>query len=190
MSVEVFRQGDKRWRRTRLGEPGSKSTVGGAGCNLLAFVDHLRTMGVDPAATPLTVLEKSLAAAKRCWRGNMVVLPHMAELYGLNGEELVRAPPQGAAEMRALLTRTLAADGRCTLWVDHDSSLPDGDPEGDHFVAARRIEGDRVVFADSATGEEDSIDLRTLSGTTTWQTEDGPVLKVYQVLSVRAFVRR
>lgn len=187
--MKVLRQNDPLWGKTRLGEKGSKSTVGAAGCNLLSFVDHLRTMGVDPGATPLTVLERSLAAPKRCWRGNMVVLPLLAELYGLDGEELARAP-QPAQAMRELLTRTLAAGGRCTLWVDHDSNLPDGDPEGDHFVAARRLEGDRVIFADSATGIEDSVDLRTLSGTTTWQTKDGPVLKVYQVLSVRAFRRR
>lgn len=189
MSLEVFKQGDKRWRKARLGEAGSKSTVGGAGCNLLAFTDHLRTLGIDPDATPLTVLERSLAAPERIWRGNLPILPLLAKLYGLNGDELVRAPPQSAQEVRGLITRTLARGGRLTAWVDHDSSLPDGDPEGDHFVAIRRLEGDRVVYADSATGIEDSLDLRTLSGTTTWQTEDGPALKVYQVMSVRAFVR-
>lgn len=188
--LEVFKQNDKRWGKTRLGERGSKSTVGGAGCNLLAFVDHLRTLGIDPDATPLTVLERSIAAPGRCWQGNMAVLPALARLYGLDGDELVRAPPQPAQEMRALILRTLDKGGRLTAWVDHDSSLPDGDPEGDHFVAIRRLEGDRLVYADSASGIEDSLDRRTLTGNTTWETKDGPVVKVYQALSVRAFIRR
>ena len=188
--MKVLKQSDRLWSRTRLGERGSKSTVGGAGCNLLAFVDHLRTMGIDPDATPLTVLERSLAAPGRCWQGSMAVLPALARLYGLNGDELVRAPPQPAQAMRELILRTLDKHGRLTAWVDHDSTLPDGDPEGDHFVAIRRLEGDRLVYADSATGIEDSLDLRTLTGNTTWETKDGPVVKVYQVLSVRAFLPR
>ena len=74
--------------------------------------------------------------------------------------------------------------GLAILHVDHDSDRG-GDEAADHFVLARRIEGDRVIYADPATGEEGSLDLRTLSGSAMW----GSRTRAYQVRSVRPLGR-
>lgn len=174
---DVLRQAG--WGKLKL--PESTMLVEDYGCLLLCYVQALHDLELDPAATPVSVIKatKELTGAARVWFGGMPVQTQLAKALGLTAGDVVRAPPQPAQEMRRALLAALDV-GLAVLNVNHDA-----DAALDHFVLGRRIEADRVWFADPATGEEGSVDLRTLSGVTVWNTKLGPVTKVYQVGSVR-----
>lgn len=178
---DVLPQGPHR----KLKLPGSSMPVSDFGCLLMCYVQACHDLEVDPTATPASIIAatKDLVGADRVWFAGLPVQPQLAKVLGLTAGELVRSPPQPAQEMRRVLVEALGV-GLAVLWVDHDETRG-GDFDGDHFVLGRRIDGDRIWYADPATGEEGWLNLRTLSGVTVWQTSLGPVTKVYQVRSVR-----
>jgi len=165
----------------RLKLPGSTLTVAGYGCLLCCWVQALRDLEVDPSATPASVIAatKDLTGQARVWFAGLPVQPQLGKAFGLTAGEVVRCPPQPAQVMRQTIADALAV-GLVILHVDHDSTRG-GDLEGDHFVLGRRLEGDRIVYADPATGEEGSLDLRTLSGAAVWPSGT----RAYQVRSAR-----
>lgn len=175
---DVLRQG--AWPKLRLGEKGSGRFVSGHGCLLTCYAQALRDFEVDPAATPASILAATLDAKRRIWFGAEPVQAELARFYGLTAGDVVRAP-QPAQAIRDALVKALE-QGLAILNVDHT-----GDERADHFVLGRRVVetsmGPRVMYADPATGAEDTIDLRTLSGQAEWN--DGKV-RIYRLHSVRA----
>ncbi len=165
----------------KLKLPGSSMLVEDYGCLLLCYVQACHDLEVDPTATPTAVIKatKDLTGSDRAWYAGEPVQTQLAKALGLTAGDVVRAPPQPVQVMRRALVEALDV-GLAIMHVNHDA-----DAALDHFVLARRLEGDRVWYSDSATGEESWLDLRTLSGTTVWRTKKGPVTKVYQVGSVR-----
>ena len=174
---DVLRQAG--WGKLRL--PESTMSVEDYGCLLLCYTQALRDLEVDPEATPLSVIKatKELTGRDRVWFAGEPVQTQLAKAVGLTAGDVVRCPPQPAQEMRRVLLAALDV-GLAILNVNHD-----GDAAPDHFVLARRLEGDRVWYADPATGAESWLDLRTLSGTSLWKTRKGTITKVYSALSVR-----
>lgn len=179
---DVLRQAG--WGRLKL--PESTMLVEDYGCLLLCYTQALRDLELDPEATPLSVIKatKELTGRDRVWYAGEPVQTQLARAVGLTAGDVVRCPPQPVQVMRKALLDALDV-GLAVMNVNHDA-----DAALDHFVLARRLEGDRVWYADSATGEESWLDLRTLSGTSLWKTRKGTLTKVYQVGSVRPLAHR
>jgi hypothetical protein len=174
---DVVAQGAAAHKGLRL--PGSTLPVTAYGCLAACYAQALRDFEVDPSATVRTVIDTT-KGVPGIWKGGLPVQVLLAAHFGLTAGELVRAPPQPAQAMRAALVAALTA-GLAILHVDHDETRG-GDVEADHFVLGRRIVADRIYFADPATGEEDSLDLRMMAAPTMWS--DG-IPRIYQLRSVR-----
>lgn len=113
--------------------------------------------------------------------GGILVWGVVAAAAGLRCAEALNATEVPALRLRRAIHETLAAGGRAVLWVDHDEHKRGGDWDGDHYVSLRRVDGDVVVYADSATGLEGRLDLVTLRGPSVWSGEP----RLYQLRGVR-----
>ena len=168
--THVLRQADPAWSKKKLGS----STIGRVGCLATVYAQAARALGVDDDCTPVDVVERGV------FRGAAMLQADTAKRMGLVADDVTRADDVHR-RMRDVLTAALAVGDVVVMHVDHDSSKPDGDPEGDHFVLALRIEGDVIVFADPATGDEERMDLRMLSCSVMWGTR----ARRYELRSVR-----
>ena len=185
---EVLAQWDDRWGNDRTGGNVGKRSGGknrAIGCLATAWAQILRDDGVDAEATPTSIALATKDLTPPAWAGALMVQPVLARHFGYDAEEIIRGETQGSKLMRDMLALALQEGHTAILHVDHDASAPGGDEEADHFVKARRIDGDAVIYADPATGDEGPLKLRTLTGTTRWSER----VKVYQVRSLR-IVRR
>lgn len=169
MAPRYFRQNDtKRWGGETLGL--GSSTIGGAGC-LLLTVGNL--MGALLGDTPLPPdLNRRLIEAGAFDAGRSGTPPaRMARAAGLVVDEAGArfAPGHSVTAMAAAIRKALCAGGGCILWVDHDADKANGDAEGDHFVAALRLDGVDVIYADPVNGEALRLPLSTLAGASVWR---------------------
>lgn len=166
----TLRQGDPLWSKHKLGT----TTIGKVGCLATAYAEAMRRLGIDDEATPVDVVERGV------FRGAAMLQLDTAKALGIVADDVTHAGDVHR-KMRDVLVSALADGAVVVMHVDHDSAKPDGDPEGDHFGLALRIEGDVVVFADPATGDEERMSLATL-------TANVPS-KRYQLRSVRPLRR-
>lgn len=147
-----LRQGDPLWSKHKLGT----STIGRVGCLATVYAQAMRSLGIDDEATPVDVVERG------SFVGPSMVQQATARLLGLVADDVTRSTDVHR-HMASVLTSALAAGDVVVMHVDHDSSKPDGDPEGDHFVLALHGDLDAIVFADPATGNLERMSLQTLS---------------------------
>lgn len=136
-----------------------------SGCTLTAVAVAVRFLGVDGAATGLTVLERCLAAwdqiegsesmpyaagsasamVGRLGNGNGVVV----------GEKINLVEPKMTTE----LEQNLKGGNPVLLLVDHN-----GKPGVDHWLTALRLEGDDIVYGDPDGGYEGRMSRTLLEG--------------------------
>jgi hypothetical protein len=185
-----LRQGDPRWRHLQLGL--GKSTIGAAGCLLVATCEALTQLGVNGPTRPDDV--NTLARTRGAFAAGRSGSPpaKLARAVGLvvDDRRVRAAPTHTTLQMRDVILEALAAGGRVIAWVDHDSNKANGDAEGDHFVLIARVAEDDVIYIDPTTGEPDRLMSRTLTGVATWRkpqtrgpTDPGDV-RVYTVRAV------
>lgn len=196
--MTILWQGAKPWSPELVGEgPGR---VGRYGCVVTAFANLLRFWHLDDNATPVTVMAKAKAWAAaesertgkkvRAFIRDNVVWDVVGAGNNLIVEDVVDER-NGAAKMREAIEKALTAtDPRgCFLWVDKDDpSTPDEDDRGKHWVGAVALirgdgkDDDAVVYLDSETADDGTLNLRTLSGVN--ERRNG-VLRLYRVRAVR-----
>lgn len=195
--MTILWQAAKQWRSEVVGEgPGR---VGKIGCVITTFANFLRFWGIDPAATPVTVMEKARAFAEaetkrtgkkvRAFIGDNVVWDVVGAANGLVVEDVVDER-NSQVLMREAIVNALTGDkpAGAFVWVDKDSpTTPDSDERGKHWVGAVAIiRGDKdvddaAVYLDSATADDGTLNLRTLAGVTSWNGET----KLYRGRAVR-----
>jgi hypothetical protein len=173
--VDILKQKDPLWAKVKLGK--TTLTVGAAGCLATCYAQALRALGIDETATPATVVAACVTANGFLRAG--IVQPVLSKALGIHADDVVTAV-QTAQVMRAVIVKGLER-GVVILHVDHDHDRAGGDDDGDHFVLATRIEGDRIYYCDPATGSECWLDLRTMSGMAEW----GDPRRRYEVRSAR-----
>ncbi len=199
MSLHL-RQADPRWGSRSLG--GSQLTIGRHGCLLCALVTAHSAFAPGGLALHTPDTAETLLRQHSAFAGGLVITELAGEALGLSTSRADRITIEdGEDSLRARLRTTLERGHLALVHVDHDEHLPHGDAAGDHWVLALRLElvdehlapGDvrvvqEAVCADSATGEEVRLDLRTLRGVARW----GHAPRQYQVRAVQpvAPVRR
>lgn len=165
-----LRQGDPQWSKHKLGT----STIGRVGCLATVYAQAMRTLGIDDEATPVDVVERGV------FRGAAMLQLDTATRLGIVADDVTHAADVHRS-MVAVLAKAMTANSVVVMHVDHDSAKPDGDPEGDHFVLGLRIEDTFVYFADPATGNEERMNLNSLTANVS--------SKRYQLRSVRPLRR-
>ncbi len=181
--MTVLWQGDKRWGKTKLGEGGS--TIGKAGCLLTCLAQALRHMHLDDDATPATVQDHALQAGGRPFRGPSAIIADVAIANGLLVAGRVNEA-EGQSALRDAIAGAVELGHVALMHVDHDEERG-GDHDADHWVLATDVvrgdEGDDdvVVYTDSATADEGTLSLRTLTGVAVW----AGAPRTYRVRAVR-----
>lgn len=173
-------QADSRWKATVLGH--GPSTIGRAGCLLTCLTICARELGWRPALLPTHTNEMLLKADAFIADG--IVIDKAAPAIGLSTRPALAGPPHIMADE---LARILDASQLAILHVDHDADRG-GDVEGDHFIVATALVGDRVQCLDPAVGKV-AIAFPALEsiGEVVWGKTDR---RKYRVMSVRAMALR
>ena len=191
-----FRQSDPSWSHCRLGH--GPSTIGRAGCLLTALCqarvwlhdDDKTARIVEPVDANLRCLDAG------AFVGSGLVVAKAAQALGLVADpSLRRSITSGDDALRNAIRDAFERGDVVLLHVDHDSTLAHGDPEGDHWILALRLElvdhhdtpgvvsiTPELVCADPATGREARISLRTLH-------DIGGTWKPYRVTDVQPVSR-
>lgn len=185
--MTILWQGDKRWGKAKLGEGGS--TIGKAGCLLTCLAMAARVLHVDDEATPLTVQENAIKAGGRPFRGPAAIIHEVAVASGMLVAGRVNEA-EGQMALREAIAGAIAAGHVALLHVDHDEDRA-GDYDADHWVLATSVihgdakDDDVVIYADPATADEGTINMRTLAGIAVWAGKP----RTYRVRAVRAIKR-
>lgn len=143
----------------------SKKKVSAVGCCATAAAQCVRKLGVDGAATPITVMARSLAA----WDGveGSSSMPYAAgsaaaivdRLGNGNGvvihDKINRVQPKMWTELELQLKAGIPV----MMLIDHD-----GQPGIDHWCTALALDGDDVVYADPDGGLEGRMNRKLLEG--------------------------
>jgi len=176
---EVLRQSDGRWAKRLLGRS-SSTTIGSSGCTVTAVAQALRVLGVRAGATPLDVQAHGVNRPGVWAEGAAgAVVSELARAQRLTvGEDTGAGHVAPVQPLRALILSCLDSGGVALVCVDHDHNAPGGDDIGDHWVLAIGADADSLWVADPATGEVETLQLRTLTGPVLW----GKRAKVYSVV--------
>lgn len=188
-----FRQGDALWSQHRLGH--GPSTIGRAGCLLTALCQarawlHDDDRIVSPDDANLRCLDAG------AFVGSGLVVAKAAQALGLVADPALRRSITGGDEaLRDAIRGAFDRSDVALLHVDHDSTLPHGDPEGDHWILALHLVmvdhhdnpgvvaiTPEIVCADPATGREARLSMRTLH-------DIGGTWKPYRVTDVQPLGR-
>lgn len=147
--TEPLYQSDKHWSGVTLGE--GPSTIGRGGCLLCCLTMAARELGTRPSLLPVHANLEFLDAG--AFHGDALVIHLAAPTIGLDAPlaDRVKAPP-GSGALRDAVEDAIFAGGLAILHVDHDGDRPGGDADGDHFVLAHKIEGNRLHCLDPAVG--------------------------------------
>ena len=177
MTRPYLNQGDPAWAATKCGLS-TTTTIQQAGCVLTSLAIALRSLGLDPAATPVTVQTKALAA----WRASRLPQPFatnsasaVIDLVGRASGLDVGAVLQGRTGRLWSTLMAALGGGRALLHVD---TVDDGVDKAHHWVLALRLDGRDIVFADPDGGHEGRLPWDSLEGLS-------PKGKPYRVLALR-----
>jgi len=143
----------------------SKKKFRDVGCTLTAVAQAIRKLGVDGAATGVTVQTRCLAAWDKV-EGSKT-MPYAAgsaaAFVGVlgNGNGVVVHDKINLVEpkMHDVLIDSLKAGHPVLLLVDHD-----GKPGVDHWLCALALDGDDIVYADPDGGYEGRMSRTLLEG--------------------------
>jgi hypothetical protein len=164
-------------------------------CTLAAMLMAGRLFGSYDGT--LDELEDLALKTRAFYKGGRSLLPHvLAPQMGLSAPDTTRlsmddAKPATALQVQGRLTACFEQGGVALLCVDHDSTLVDGDVNGDHYVLGvnwerpRGGKDQRVIYLDPAVGGAGVLDFPALKGEALW----GTPRKVYNVRSIRAVFR-
>lgn len=146
---EPLYQSDRHWASLTLGE--GPATIGRGGCLLLCLTMAARILGTRPSILPVHANLEFLDV--NAFHGDALVIHLAAPTLGLDAplKERVKAPP-GSGVLRDATEDALFSGSLAILHVDHDGDRPGGDVDGDHFILAHRIEGNRLLCMDPAVG--------------------------------------
>ncbi len=158
-----------------------------AACLLTVMAEAQRELGIDPAATPVTVQDRAIAK----WRasgGRQSAMPFIAlpldekrgrepganavtvEVGAANRLRIgsrLDVGTVGVAGIRDAIADALASKGRAAIHVDTNAA--DADHNGKHWTLVVRIVGDALIYADPATGEEAPLPTASLAGPSGWK---------------------
>lgn len=157
-----FNQADPKWASLPLGFSRVR-TFKQAGCAVASIAEGVVALGVDRAATPLSVNDKAKLGwdgkdeSKRPWEPASAsgILPNIGAFNGV----VVGPRVEGLAKMSEVLDEALKA-GNVALLNVHKN----GDENRKHWVCALRIDGGDIVYADPDGGYEGRMPRSTLSG--------------------------
>lgn len=157
-----FNQADPKWASLPLGFSRVR-TFKQAGCAVASIAQGVVVLGVDRAATPLSVNDKARAAwdgkdmAKAPWEPNSAsgILVNIGAPSGV----VVGPRVEGASEMIDALDEALKS-GRVALL----NVIKNGDANRKHWLCALRIDGADIIYSDPDGGYEGRLPRATLSG--------------------------
>lgn len=189
-------QSNHEWSQDILGHGGKEDTLGWYACAASSFAWLCNALGVTKHATPRSMNNflKGIPGAFVDRNGNPGVLLNFeiaAKAVGLKAPdaERTRAPfgdPKLVTAADAALQKGLAA-----FHVDHNSDVPGGDKNGDHFIAVAAHVGasiaedgtaipEHYLCMDPAPGATCRLDAKSLQGTSAWNGK----AKHFKVVSV------
>ncbi len=177
-------QADPDFNRPGMFVGRSKKKFIAVGCCETATAQAIRKLGVDGAATPLTVQARCLAV----WDGveGSSTMPFAAGSAAAyvdrlgNGNGVVVHPKINLVEAKMVdeLTKNLKGGIPVLLLVDHN-----GKPGVDHWLCGLTLEGDDIVYADPDGGCEGRMSRQLLEGWSPSQRHR------YKLLGIRVVTR-
>jgi len=184
--VTIIRQGDPRWSDALVGDGQKKFSA--VGC-LVCCIQQAAMDLVDGATTADPRIANMRGRDAGAFVGSAAIVECLA------AANMMRAGPRiegDVVKLRAVVIAALINGQKVLLHVDHDSTLPKGDPEADHWVLARSYvtptladDTGQIICADPATGKETKLLTSTLKGPSGWR--DG---REYEVKGLRVLSRR
>ena len=180
MTTGPLYQADAHWSGLTLGD--GPSTIGKSGCLLVCLTLAARELGALPSLLPPHA--NLLCLQARAFSGDALVVHLAAAALDVESpvKEVVKAPVGSGALIDAV-SDALTANSLAILHVDHDAERPNGDVDGDHFILAYQIKGDRLLCYDPAVGR---VQLAwpglTSVGDVVWGPRD---FRRYHVVAVR-----
>lgn len=144
MTTGPLYQSDTHWTGLPLGD--GPSTIGKKGCLLVALTMAARETGVRPSLLPPHANLFCLEAG--AFEGDALIIHKAAAALDLEAPLFERVvAPIGSGALIDAVSNALTAGDLAILHVDHE-----GDDDGDHFILAYAIKGDRVLCYDPAVG--------------------------------------
>lgn len=139
------------------------STIAKAGC-LLLCIDNAAHRLIGSPRDPVALNARGVA--HDCFDGSSAFTERLAAQAGLVCGPRV----EQSIDVMSKLIASYLASGRLVLaHVDHDSTLPKGDPEADHWVLIHAHAGLTYIYDDSAPGEMGGLVTTTLSAPSAWR---------------------
>ena len=177
-------QADHRWSKLAVGHADlvahPKHTYGWVGCLSTAACMAVNAL-TGSKLTPPEFQAHALAKDAQAWSGVLINLERALRVFGLSAPDGMRVRSHiGDPALVALANACFTHGKACLLHVDHNSSLPRGDPFGDHFLFAYALVDGKYLCADPAPGSVVEVDAQALEGESKW----GEELKHYRVVSV------
>jgi hypothetical protein len=176
-------QGDPRWAKVKAGRSRS-ATLQQVGCVITCMAQALRSLHIDPEATPVSVQQRALAL----WDGRADTAPFSGNTAAAFQNRLGAAvgllvrDRVNAIEGARFFSDVFATFGMAGLLLMHVDSRDDGLDEPNHWVLGLRLEGTVddgvVIYADPDGGHEGQMPLRTLRA-------PSPKGKPYQLRGIR-----
>ena len=183
--MTIIRQGDPQWADAAVGIGTQKFSA--VGC-LVCCIQQAALDLVDGATTPDPRIANMRGRDAGAFVGSGAIIEKLA------AANQMRCGPRidgDVVMLRAVIIAALINGQKVLLHVDHDSTLPKGDPEADHFILARSYvtpsladDTGQVICADPATGKEVRLLTATLKGPSGWR--DG---RPYEVKGLRVLSR-
>lgn len=173
--MSVLRQSDPRWTGHKLGV--GSSTFGRAGC-LLFCLDNARARIRGLANDPVEL--NQLGVDHDCFDGSSAFTERLAGVGGMVCGPRFESP----VDVMAKAIVSYLASGRLILaHVDHDSTLPKGDAEADHWVLVHLLAGSStLVYDDPAFGAQGGLVLSTLTAPSAYRDGRPYAVRAFRML--------
>ena len=161
MSRPYLVQGDPLWATHKLGT--GASSFHGGGCLLMDMTEVAADFGAIDHRDPRTV--NDLGVEHGCFDGSNMRIEALAEVLRLRAGPRVE---QSTEVMSRMIASYLASGRHVLLAVDHDATLPAGDPGAEHWCRAFRVSTVGIVASDPAVGEATVFAPVTLQAPAQW----------------------
>lgn len=183
-------QGDPDFNRPGMFVGRSRKKIKDVGCTITAVAQAVRKLGVDGAATPLSVQARALAAwdgvegSGTCVYAAGSAAAYVGRLGNGNGIVVHDKVNRVEAHMGDTLVDNVKGGIPVLLLIDKD-----GDPDVEHWCCALALDAGHVVYADPDGGLEGRLPVGSQSQPAHLEGYSPSGKHRYRVLGIRVVTR-